>query len=90
MTNTKKKWANRKSRAPPRHKSASNNRLTIHSKKLRERLYKCQECDSMNTRININGSRLKCLDCGIIANFKEDQVDRKAMWEELLKITDLD
>ena len=63
--------------------------VTQGSKTLRERLYPCDECKSMNTRINVYYSKLKCFDCGITSKFEEDRNDQKAMWYDLLKLEDI-
>lgn len=59
---------------------------TQYSRQLRERLNPCLECNSMNTRINIRGNKVKCFDCGITSVFVEKVIDREAMWNDLLKL----
>lgn len=59
---------------------------TQYSRQVRERLYPCLECNSMNTRINVYGNKVKCFDCGITSVFVEKVIDREAMWNDLLKL----
>lgn len=73
----------------PKYKGISKNYGTQGSKKLRCRLYPCDECKSMNTRINVYYTRLKCFDCGTTSKFEEDSNNQKAIWYDLLKLEDI-
>lgn len=73
----------------PRYRKSSINKRTQYSRRDRERLHSCLECDSINTRINVNGSRIKCFDCGVISKFEEDIIDRESIWYDLLKLEDI-
>lgn len=79
-----------RNRIYPRYKgNMTKHYVSMGSRKLRMRLYPCTECNSMDTRINIQYTRLKCLDCGITSKFKEDVSDQKAIWYDLLKLEDI-
>lgn len=81
--------ARRGDRIHPRYRgNMTKSYMASTSKRLRLRLYNCKECKSINTRINVSYTQLKCFDCGITSKFKEDMSDQKAIWYDLLKLED--